>query len=78
MTQRIYAAQATVIRNLNEKGPCVIAVSYTHLDVYKRQGLGQDNVNHGLGISQAETAPGFKLSFVNGHNTCLLYTSRCV
>ena len=24
MTQRIYAAQATVIRNLNEKGPCVI------------------------------------------------------
>lgn len=24
MTQRIYGAQATVIRNLNEKGPCVI------------------------------------------------------
>ena len=24
MTQRIYAAQATVIRNLNDKGPCVI------------------------------------------------------
>ena len=24
MTQRIYAAQATVIRSLNDKGPCVI------------------------------------------------------
>lgn len=35
---------------------------------YIFKGLGQDNVNHGLGISQAEAAPGFKLSFVNRHD----------
>ena len=55
-----------------------LAVSYTHLDVYKRQELGY------LPFSQAGGALLFHLlSKLYEHTsvvitTCLLYTSRCV
>ena len=46
------------------------AVSYTHLDVYKRQPLGS---------SSAVMLPASGLPFASASSrTCLLYTSRCV
>ena len=54
-----------------------VSVSYTHLDVYKRQ---EQHTNAAgwqrLAIIAAVTGMGlFTLAFVS---TCLLYTSRCV
>ena len=46
-----------------------VAVSYTHLDVYKRQHIGRTGEAH----EQEHVAHG-TLAFVS----CLLYTSRCV
>ena len=61
-------------------------VSYTHLDVYKRQGVGQ--LSHRAlpasadGDEEAfqETLQAFKSYYARHNNdtTCLLYTSRCV
>ena len=58
------------------------AVSYTHLDVYKRQGMGYQIVD---GPEVEEAAYNFtRLNIEEGHpsrdrsDTCLLYTSRCV
>ena len=48
---------------INRKGP----VSYTHLDVYKRQGLDVDH-------EAFATAPAVQAMT----KACLLYTSRCV
>ena len=50
---------------------CVIPVSYTHLDVYKRQGIitAQERKNRLL-LRRVMTDAGYK--------PCLLYTSRCV
>ena len=45
------------------------AVSYTHLDVYKRQGMGCACEKH---LARMEEICGERLS------RCLLYTSRCV
>ena len=47
----------------------IISVSYTHLDVYKRQTLGS-----------AAFAPGLAKPSADGSSSiaCLLYTSRCV
>ena len=68
-------------------------VSYTHLDVYKRQALGSDSA-HSLGLSVrpvrflllvlaaalsgASVSFSGLLSFVGLIVPCLLYTSRCV
>ena len=53
-------------------------VSYTHLDVYKRQGLEQvDGLNAGL----EDLGLGGELVKARGgmvNRVCLLYTSRCV
>ena len=62
----------------------VASVSYTHLDVYKRQGV--DEVLRGtyLGACQEGTvnshgdATAFDYIRQLGVNVCLLYTSRCV
>ena len=48
-----------------------LAVSYTHLDVYKRQAKGSDEVYAALG--KALPAGMTVLA-----KSCLLYTSRCV
>ena len=47
----------------------VMAVSYTHLDVYKRQRLGTAAMTIGAARPALEIATSY---------TCLLYTSRCV
>ena len=58
------------------------AVSYTHLDVYKRQGVDEEGPHCANG--RVEYASGTKQNLdamvkagLNGM-TCLLYTSRCV
>ena len=48
-------------------GELLEAVSYTHLDVYKRQKLNRENK-----INNEE------VSFIDKNVACLLYTSRCV
>ena len=51
----------------------IVSVSYTHLDVYKRQVFEQGGVGEDLPtlrLTPAEMAEGFGI--------CLLYTSRCV
>ena len=52
--------------------PCLLSVSYTHLDVYKRQqlGLGVGIVDHVSGDAH--------LRAIGLAHLCLLYTSRCV
>ena len=53
------------------------AVSYTHLDVYKRQIVGNMDSQIFLGGSEPTTLK--DLSEMLGKETiCLLYTSRCV
>ena len=56
-------------------GERVIAVSYTHLDVYKRQLRMNSNECSISAPSQCEAE---KLKISNRIHTCLLYTSRCV
>ena len=64
-----------VFQNLVESD-CDMPVSYTHLDVYKRQG---QQTAHSLTMFR------YKGQFLDlvlclppGRNACLLYTSRCV
>ena len=58
-----------------------IPVSYTHLDVYKRQGLNNLKINSILDERYSEYF-GFTSSEVHEmadyYHACLLYTSRCV
>ena len=65
------------------------AVSYTHLDVYKRQGftvIDQHCPDHrsDQGTAPADRHPNHRLNrvqrrkFTGIDNACLLYTSRCV
>ena len=51
------------------------AVSYTHLDVYKRQWLSHVNASV-LKVKLAMAIIG--ISSIHLLKTCLLYTSRCV
>ena len=63
----------------------VVSVSYTHLDVYKRQGnafsiqlTAQDDLSLGDVTGQVGDRVGL-IVFGHGQNRdCLLYTSRCV
>ena len=48
------------------------AVSYTHLDVYKRQGL------HSLKGTVSRDSPANVIDQMPQGTPCLLYTSRCV
>ena len=55
----------------------VIPVSYTHLDVYKRQRLTIDITNpyeSGVAVKEITGLGPVKADI----STCLLYTSRCV
>ena len=67
MTQRIYAAQATVIRNLNDKGPCVIVgrcADYVlrenknclHVYVYANHFTRMDRIIKQYGVDPAKAA----------------------
>ena len=49
------------------------AVSYTHLDVYKRQGAAAS-----AGVFALITVIGILPRWAGHTRTCLLYTSRCV
>ena len=62
--------------------PTIHAVSYTHLDVYKRQGRDYLKVGQIMEILRQR---GVRLIAINdgvdsarGDDDCLLYTSRCV
>ena len=54
------------------------AVSYTHLDVYKRQVVTKAAWQRLEKAEQAEASKRGLESFKYGTNGCLLYTSRCV
>ena len=58
-----------------------IAVSYTHLDVYKRQIKGHELAAAAL-VAAAEHLVELQTDALNGRQqrleACLLYTSRCV
>ena len=71
---------------------CVKAVSYTHLDVYKRQGLplvkfthnpGHEDTPDDASYVQETGHPAYRADdalwlFPTVYKYCLLYTSRCV
>ena len=61
---------------------CYRAVSYTHLDVYKRQGLIlviAEKPSVAQSIAKVLGATSRKDGYMEGGNyICLLYTSRCV
>ena len=50
-----------------------ISVSYTHLDVYKRQVHGVVNISYPVLNQHGEAIAAMTVPFL-----CLLYTSRCV
>ena len=52
----------------------IAAVSYTHLDVYKRQTLESEDEQ----FTNVKVHATVDTDSVNTNNTCLLYTSRCV
>ena len=60
----------------------VVAVSYTHLDVYKRQSRDRGTWPHPRGRAGAQRVrqwPGAGRSLMaRASSSCLLYTSRCV
>ena len=63
----------------------LIAVSYTHLDVYKRQGQAEAikrlHLPNGFGSKQVGYSTGFAAQNPRLDircSACLLYTSRCV
>ena len=51
-----------------------IPVSYTHLDVYKRQELERVDIKDKLGVLDIKAIINENITV----NICLLYTSRCV
>ena len=65
---------------------CARSVSYTHLDVYKRQSYTLAPKSNGAATSKAiillhciaSSFEKLRLSFLTQSNSCLLYTSRCV
>ena len=62
-------------------GLYVVPVSYTHLDVYKRQAksFGEEQISDDPEISEwGNPAEQPSVILTRIHNVCLLYTSRCV
>ena len=53
-------------------------VSYTHLDVYKRQGISSDWQTDSIHLLPLRPTEMMHLRPVNTPLSCLLYTSRCV
>ena len=71
-----------VIQRVYEQVAGILAVSYTHLDVYKRQVMLRAVINEGTGgrvrrLYGITADMGGKTGTTN-RNSCLLYTSRCV
>ena len=54
----------------------IIPVSYTHLDVYKRQAL--DKPTAGEVLLNGKNLVSLKEKEISAFRRCLLYTSRCV
>ena len=68
-------------RKMKHKGTSVKPVSYTHLDVYKRQGVAYTtgSVTRPVGLILLAMFVAYIVCNVLAmKNTCLLYTSRCV
>ena len=58
---------------------CYTPVSYTHLDVYKRQMVPPGGAGIGMHVIPVEKAIETENQSVDvEHISCLLYTSRCV
>ena len=55
-----------------------VSVSYTHLDVYKRQLYDLFGINAELLIDHAWGYEPCTINDIKGYKPCLLYTSRCV
>ena len=53
-------------------------VSYTHLDVYKRQATGYEFADNVTATVSGNTATSVTKNAADDTLTCLLYTSRCV
>ena len=53
-------------------------VSYTHLDVYKRQSFHDLRFCHYVGMTLSLSGLYFYGHDLGGFSGCLLYTSRCV
>ena len=62
----------------HERLPCVCAVSYTHLDVYKRQDMAEEMVNYSKNNILAQAGQSMLAQANQSTQGCLLYTSRCV
>ena len=63
---------------VSAQGNSPITVSYTHLDVYKRQ-IQFIKENYGaFAFSCKQYDSLYELMLHDKKNTCLLYTSRCV
>ena len=81
--QKEYSLQSysnSVLKSEIVKQDGSIAVSYTHLDVYKRQAYNKSTLEQ---LNVVELNPTFEDYFKdliakNPSNVCLLYTSRCV
>ena len=68
-----YKHDHAIIAKEGTIGALQLAVSYTHLDVYKRQVLGLEHGNNFAAVTCYSALYG-----LSGFMACLLYTSRCV
>ena len=80
MLLQIFSTKASFVNTIVSG---VLAVSYTHLDVYKRQGLEPVPIGSYRGFAMSLTVEDFGRDFVltlkgRMNHRCLLYTSRCV
>ena len=61
-----------------EKAPDLLPVSYTHLDVYKRQSIFQGEFHIFRNCTHVGRRENRNIEYKGSINRCLLYTSRCV
>ena len=62
----------------HDRVACVSPVSYTHLDVYKRQRQGTSTRTNECARSPGSRPDGWSCAPAPRQPACLLYTSRCV
>ena len=81
-TGKIFISQAKKIKNVYHLiYECSNPVSYTHLDVYKRQAVYFDDIRLLMGalpVNDIASVMNGKADLMIQKWSCLLYTSRCV
>ena len=74
--------EADILNNFKSLGVKTEPVSYTHLDVYKRQEHDSLTVRGNKWFRHSQSKGGYPIDFVmefyGKSFPCLLYTSRCV